>query len=426
MYGLFFIILIIQIIIASNSKDINNKNKKFNNKETNISCSKTLQLNKMITKFDLQNLDVILKRDLNKSLFNVINKSLVLEDKYFINNIECNSIIDQNEHINKNVKKRTSEYNEPIDLSTKYRCLEKIPTIYDISTNKLVVDEIIFDEYTLIVDTSLKKLVCLESFEYIFKIIENDLINILKNSKKLKILQCEYILPFISNLENHKINDQKIIYFIYIINKILNESINCKINNKNKHMFINKILSKDFKKDDKQKFYNKIYIKAIKINSYKNQKRIMYNDVLNTTIDYLNKTADKKIKILFLYGFQSLFMNFSKKDIPKLYLILSFLHKYNKEKKIYDINWHKLIFELSSVSFSTIGNVSHCYNRINRSCKNDLIKTLNIYMAMNSNESKFAIQNLNDLLYDELHLKYVKYLIDLTNRIKCKLFGIKI
>ncbi|EQB62415.1 hypothetical protein NAPIS_ORF00008 [Vairimorpha apis BRL 01] len=172
--------------------------------------------------------------------------------------------------------------------------------------------------------------------------------------------------------------------------------------------------------------YYKLYNKSHQLNLYIKNKNITYDDVLTLTIDYINKTEDKIIQYLLLFGFQSLFDNFSKNKIPKIHHILIILYTFHKEKNIYDVNWYDKIYKTLTQSFFKT-NFSNFYDEIlKKNNQDDFIETFSIYLAMNANIVKYALNNYIELKKEDLYLKIVKYLFYLTNNIKCKLFGIRL
>lgn len=111
----------------------------------------------------------------------IFASNIINEDKEcnkFINNIVTQSLDKNNglelknaTSLNKN--KRVYDDNEPLNLSIKFKVLEKIPKIVRYNTTNLLIQEecsnsnaINFDE------TFIKKLVSLNFFEYIFGIIK--------------------------------------------------------------------------------------------------------------------------------------------------------------------------------------------------------------------------------------------------------------
>ncbi|EQB60156.1 hypothetical protein NAPIS_ORF02277 [Vairimorpha apis BRL 01] len=355
----------------------------------------------------------------NKDLNNYIN-NIVVENK------EKNKDSIINQTTSSNTNKRMHDDNEPINLSTKCRILERIPRIYEISNNNILIQEESLDDTVLKFKTNLKKLIRLKSFYSIFKIIENDLINTLKIYCNFSILKREYTLNIISKFESFPLSEQKIIYFINIINEIPTNDNVCISYNCNRQMFINQILSTNYYQNrNKKRLKNKLYRKAFDINLHKKLKIFTDDDILNITIYYINNTTDKMIQSLFIYGFQSLFNSFSKNMIPKLYHILIFIYTFNYEKEYYDLDWHEKMFEIVSLCYFKNKNLKYYYDMINLAYKNELVKSLNLYIAINSEYVDLKLHNLKELISEETNLKYVVYFIDLTNKIKCKLFGIK-
>ena len=355
----------------------------------------------------------------NKDSNNVSN-NIVVENK------EKNKDLIINQTTSSNTNKRMHDDNEPINLSTKCRILEKIPRIYEISNNNIIIQEESLDDTVLKFKTNLKKLIRLKSFNSIFKIIENDLISTLKIYCNYSNLKKEYILNIISKFESFPLSEQKIIYFINIINEIPTNDNVCISYNCNRQMFINQILFTNYYQNrNKKRLNDKLYRKAFDIDLHKKLKNITKNDILNITIDYINNTSDKMIQSLFIYGFQSFFISISKNMTPKLYHILVFIYTFNYDKEYYDLDWHEKMFEIVSLCYFKNKFLKRYYEMINISYKNEFIKSLNLYIAINSEDINVSLHNLNELISDETNLKYVIYFIELICKIKCKLFGIK-
>lgn len=365
----------------------------------------------------------------------IFASNIINEDKEcnkFINNIVTQSLdknngleIKNSTSLNKN--KRVYDDNEPLNLSIKFKVLEKIPKIVRYNTTNLLIQEecsnsnaINFDE------TFIKKLVSLNFFEYIFGIIEKDLINILNIYCTYSDLENGFIFNTISQLEKLSLDEQKIAYFINKTNEILNLKVKDKLLNDNKNMFINKIISTNYyKKKHKKIFNSKLQRKTLQIDLHVKLKNITNGDILNITIDYINNTKDKEIQFLFINGFQSLFNIYSNKSLPRLYNILILLYAFNLENEYFEIDWHERMFNMLSLYNFNLRKSKCYYEMINISYGNDIIKSLGLYITINSKNLNLAYQKLNELIKDEINLKFFTFLIDKVNKIKCKLFGIK-
>ena len=433
MYGLnYCTFLLIIITIATNINNLNDKMEINHSREILLEKlkkfinDKYVNINNLNEKYNGQ-------KNINFTTNSIKNNLNVLKTESIINfdkDINKNEkyILEKNQDKKINIKRRIINDDEPLDLSTKCRRLEKIPRIYDINyKNVQIQNKCSNDENLNFDENNLKKLLFLKSFNYVFRIIINDLINTLKISVNFSILQNEYILPIISKLETNKFDSQKIINFINITNQLLNSNVKIKEYDNYKHMFINKLLITNYHKNKNKvkKLNSKLQRKSLQLDLHIKYEHISYDDILNIIIEYINKTSDKMIQNLFLFGFQYLFNSFSKNSISKLCFVLTFLYTFNREKDYYDENWHEKMFLILSKSYFKI-SYSKCYYRImDRSYENNLKKFFNLYIAINSRDDNYALQNFNELESNELHLKYTNYLIDLTNKVKCKLFGIR-
>ncbi|EQB62137.1 hypothetical protein NAPIS_ORF00287 [Vairimorpha apis BRL 01] len=235
----------------------------------------------------------------------------------------------------------------------------------------------------------------------------------------MEIIKNEYIMPIILNLENRRLDEQKILYIIIITNEILNIDINNNFKNDNKQILLERILSTNFFKKHNNKFINyNLYKKALQINLNVLEKYITYEDILKTTIKYINNLKEINTRFLFIFGFQSLFNTFSKEDIPRLYYIITILHTLIKDKDNYDLYFHEKMFNILSLSYSKYKNIYNYVKFIEKDFESDLFKIIYIYLIMNSVEIKSALQKFKEIQNDEIHFTYINYLIILTNKLK--------
>ncbi|EQB60180.1 hypothetical protein NAPIS_ORF02260 [Vairimorpha apis BRL 01] len=178
MYGLnYFSILIITIIFASNT--INDNYECLNLSYLNYTNgqSKTNVIEDTITNYDLIKVNKNTESGLN---FNIKNNYRLIYERYY-NVLDKNKIEVINYGRNINVNKRKLDEFEPLDLSTKCMRLENIPNTHNVVTNYSHIQEKYLNYVNFTIDNNnLIKLVSLDSFLYVFKIIENDLINSLK------------------------------------------------------------------------------------------------------------------------------------------------------------------------------------------------------------------------------------------------------
>ncbi|EQB59743.1 hypothetical protein NAPIS_ORF02693 [Vairimorpha apis BRL 01] len=228
---IYFIYILFKVIYASKIKDVNNKcnNEKYKNDK--FVESENILLEKRKNYQYKVNLNVVMVNPSaknKKSRLNIDNK-----------NLELNTF--SKEHIG-----IIDDYDELLYLNKKFKYIEHIPSICDIISNNLFLNKIYFDYTVLDFGTTLKHLRITESFKYVVKIIENDLINTLKASINMAIIKNEYIMPIILNLENRQLDEQKILYTIIITNEILNIDINKRFKHDNKQILLERILSTNF------------------------------------------------------------------------------------------------------------------------------------------------------------------------------------
>ncbi|EQB60170.1 hypothetical protein NAPIS_ORF02266 [Vairimorpha apis BRL 01] len=435
----YFIIVVIGHIIASFNtfeyKECNNHEDNITNDDKiSILSKETITLYSTILGVHNKSIDDIINAD--NITISIINNDLQYDNNNVINFKDNCNIENQNLDININhpvykvehngINKRRFDEDKSEEINLKQKRLEMNFEINDNVYNNLLIHENINCYNYYFDETRLKYLVIFKTFKYVFRIIENDLIETLKIYFNFSVLENQYILNIISELENLPLDEQKIIYFINITNDILSKDNLCKSYNCNRQMFINQILSTNYAETKNKKIIRKkLYLKSLKIDLNVKRKNITNNDIFNITIDYINNTTDKMIQNLFIYGFQSLFNSFSKYMIPKLYHILIFTYTFNYEKEYYDLDWHEKFFEIVSLCYFKNKFLKRYYEMINISYKNEFIKSLNLYIAINSEDINVSLHNLNELISDETNLKYVIYFIELICKIKCKLFGIK-
>ncbi|EQB62412.1 hypothetical protein NAPIS_ORF00005 [Vairimorpha apis BRL 01] len=235
-----FIIMYLKIINASKISDVNKQY--FNNKYIND---------------ELDQLKIKLLEETKNYIESVnfnINKSFTFKKDNNLNASIDNKILESNIASTKLLNKRAHDKDEPINLSAKFRRLENTSSIQDINRNENFINKRYFENSIHDIETNFKNLVTTESFLYIVKIIENDLINTLKNSKNFSILHKDYLVSIISNLKNLPFNDQKINFLIKVANEIISKDIIVKFdNNSYKQMFLEKLLSTKYYKNHNRK-----------------------------------------------------------------------------------------------------------------------------------------------------------------------------
>ena len=110
--------------------------------------------------------------------------------------------------------------------------------------------------------------------------------------------------------------------------------------------------------------------------------------------------------------------------MPYYFNILIFLYTYKKENQNYDVDWYKKILNMLSFEKDTVKN----YNIKNRILKGisdtDKFFYFELYIIMNSTETKKSFNYLKMLKNNEKQLKLLYNLIILVNVIKCKIYGL--
>lgn len=95
------------------------------------------------------------------------------------------------------------------------------------------------------------------------------------------------------------------------------------------------------------------------------------------------------------------------------------------EKDLYDQNWHEKFIKTFSYGYFHFKNKGF-FNKIkNIIVKNHSFLPYKLYLIMNSNNIEDVLFAYEKLQENETQLQIINYYIDITNRIKAKIFGIK-
>ncbi|EQB61569.1 hypothetical protein NAPIS_ORF00856 [Vairimorpha apis BRL 01] len=268
MYGFkYFIIVVIGNIIASFNtfeyKECNNHEDNITNDDKiSILSKETITLYSTILGVHNKSIDDIINAD--NITITIINNDLQYDNNNVINFKDNCNIENQNLDININhpvykvehngINKRRFEEDKSEEINLKHNRLEMNSEINDNVYNNLPIHENINSYNYYFDETRLKNLFSFKTFKYVFRIIENDLIKTLKIYFNFSVLENQYILNIISELENLPLDEQKIIYFINITNDILSKDNLCKSYNCNRQMIINQILSTNYYQNRNKKY----------------------------------------------------------------------------------------------------------------------------------------------------------------------------
>ena len=265
-------------------------------------------------------------------------------------------------------------------------------------------------------------------FIKVFDIIFQDLLNILKNCTLVLKIKNEQIKNYIVNLEQQKNYEQRILAFIKVTNEMLNENINiASTPNNEKNEIIVSIL-----KDARNKYIPSKTIqtrlfrkRCLLINQIKKNK-ITYKDVFDFIIENLKLMIDDDIRTVCIYGLTNIFFLNSEKIFNKLLNKSILLFIFNNEKSDYYINWiEKFITYLSDTNGGI--NVLTNFNLINDTLfKNTrAFYSYKLYIAMNTINIDCLLRIYLEIQKDTFQLEFINNLIDVVNKIKCRMLNIK-
>lgn len=267
---------------------------------------------------------------------------------------------------------------------------------------------------------------CLKSKMYfsILKYIKKDLINVLKYALKYLHIENENnknkILKIIDQ-KNRKLN------FLSNLNELINLNFENKILlNNEKCNFIESVLyTTHTTKILNRTLEKRIYSKFIVLNNYINKNHIKDYELVYYAISVINQITDNNIRKLCIMALQNLFIkDFQKCSLRFVYLIV-FLYKFMNEKDLYDQNWHEKFIKTFSNGYFHFKNKGF-FNKIkNIIVKNHSFLPYKLYLIMNYNNIEDVLFAYEKLQENETQLQIINYYIDITNRIKAKIFGIK-
>ena len=275
------------------------------------------------------------------------------------------------------------------------------------------------------INNNINELIISYEFIHLFSFLEHDIINVLS---RLKFFNFENagITKIILKLNQSQCYQYKIPLFLKVLQELLN--INFKIEsylNPEKCNIFKSILFMFHKKSNlsNNNLDSKIYYRLKLLRKNINIHFESY-EMLTYLIKTINKITDRKIKNFFVYGLQNIFKFNFRTKLPYYFNILIFLYTYKKENQNYDVDWYKKILNMLSFEKDTVKN----YNIKNRILKGisdtDKFFYFELYIIMNSTETKKSFNYLKMLKNNEKQLKLLYNLIILVNVIKCKIYGL--
>ena len=458
-----------EMIKYTNYNNVNSKNNSFNFIETN-NVSKELtnkkndliKENKTSSSFDDKHLPLKKRKrfnDYNNYEFKFYKKNKILSNaddefnikintsKKQIENLESNEIIPNNRNLLNNVrqinngkcnnevknddikytKKEINELNNE-DLSKTKSLQDNDVTITDIVYNNKITTNLNYslNDIILHINSEVRSLSSSNTFMVLFKIMEQDLINILKNAYQYFYKENKGISDLIHLLEKNNDNERKILNFVNVIKILLNSHFEYnQIIDSDIGYFLNSILKTSYLKTSKYKdISNKFTTKCNSLKYYIENKTLTNLDVLKYTIYTVNNLTDENFKQLCLFGIQNfLIINF--KNVPKFYYILILLYTYINENKYYDIDWDVKLFKILAIKpfyFRIYNNLITALNFIFNN-KNEFL-FYRIYFAINSKDAYGNLHHYTELQKNKSHFNLLNNLLDILNEVKYKLYKI--
>lgn len=263
-----------------------------------------------------------------------------------------------------------------------------------------------------------------DSFMHFFKIIESDMIKIIKFA--YSFTPNKFLIYYLNEFNKKLDNIKRIERFLKISNQILlfdfqnnNFLIDEQVN------FIKLLLSRTYKKILANNNYYKIFEKNHTIHYYTQKKELSFSELLNFLITSINNLDDKYLQKLCLLGLQNFFTNDAINNMPRFCNILNLLFTYIYKKIYHDIDWHEKLFKMLVVSPSSFKS-NDFYLRL----KNFIIETkdneqtLRLYIGLNSDNIAKSIYYHKKLKKNLLAKDFILDFLILSLKVKCKIFGI--
>lgn len=290
-------------------------------------------------------------------------------------------------------------------------------------TNKRVAS----NEIILHINNEVKNLSNSKTFMILFKIVEQDLINILKNAFQNFYEENKIIPNLITLLEQNHDDKTKILNFVNVINTLLNINLEYDhILEFDKLRYMKLILCSKYSDTiKKQHVNNKINVKYKTLINRTLREDITYLQILKCTLKFVNELTDKNLKQLCLLGIQNFFIRDTSKHVPKFYFIIIMLYAYVYEKKYYDFDWNIKLFKilaLKKIYYRKFDTLITTFYYIFK--KKTEYTFYCVYFAMNSRELCYYLYKYAELQKNMLHFELLNNLVDMLDELKYKLFKI--
>ncbi|EQB62296.1 hypothetical protein NAPIS_ORF00126 [Vairimorpha apis BRL 01] len=274
----------------------------------------------------------------------------------------------------------------------------------------------------------IKRYASLIYFINIFDIIFQDLLTIFKNCTLVLNIENEKIKNFVIYLELQKNCEQKILALIKITNEVLTKNIYIDCTpNIDKYVYIESIIKISFMKYVKfYSFQNKLFFKRNSLINQINNNKINYKDIFDFVIENLKSTTDDEIRMMCILGLKNIFIFNLKEQYYRLLNMGIVLYAFNCEKKYYDVNWREKLFNILFLSNIRRNKLNYTKKICEKNFKNKLpFFKYNLYIAMNTLNFNRKLRYYLEIQKNTSQLKFIHYLIDAVNNIKCRLLNIE-
>lgn len=265
-----------------------------------------------------------------------------------------------------------------------------------------------------------------EKFLHIVEIIENDVINILENSIKYLYPENNFLKSLLSKIKTNIDLDNKIANLLYISKEILDFNFE-KLSqpNDDRFIFLNLILFNSYIKGiPANRITKKLYNKFKSLNVKLCRGEITELEILLYNIKFINNINDKKDKEVCIFGLQNLFRKDLKLYKPRFFYLLIYLFAYFNERHFFQLDWHNNLIKLLSFTLHYYKNLKNFTSLVKFLGSKDCFYKYRLYIALNTENILEALISYNQMKVHRGQSQIINNLIDITNKVKCKLLNI--